>query len=263
MTGEKRMFSSYEKNDDPQRAITFGDGNKGLVKGLGKIAISPDHFISNVFLVDSLYYNLLSVSQLCKMGYNCLFTDVGVIVFRKSDDSIAFKGVLDGQLYLVDFNDKQAELDTCLIAKTNMGWLWHRRFAHVGMKNLHKLIKGEHILGLTNVHFEKDRVCSAGQVGKQVEVHHSHNNIMTTSRPLELLHMDLFGPIAYISIGGSKYCLVIVDDYSRFTWAFFLQENSQTQETLKRFLRRAQNEFRLRIKKDKKRQWDGVQELSN
>ena len=59
MTGEKKMFSSYEKNQDPQRAITFGDGNQGLVKGLGKIAISPDHSISNVFLVDSLDYNLL------------------------------------------------------------------------------------------------------------------------------------------------------------------------------------------------------------
>jgi hypothetical protein len=220
-----------------------------LVKGLGIIAISHDHSISNVFLVDSLDYNLLSASQLCKMGYKCLFTDVGVTVFRISDDSIAFKGVLDGQQYLVDFNDNQAELDTCLIAKTNMGWLWHRRLAHVGMKNLHKLLKGEHILGLTNIHFEKDRICSACQAGKQVGVHHPHKNIMTTDMPLELLHMDLFGLIAYISIDGSKYCLVIVDDYSRFTWVFFLQEKSQTQETLKRFLRRAQNEFGLRIKR--------------
>jgi hypothetical protein len=189
------MFS-YEKNEDPQRAITFGDRNQGL----GKIAISPDNSISNVFLVDSLDYNLIYVSQLCKMGYTCLFTDIGVIVFRRSDDSIAFKGVLEGQLYLVDFN--QAELDTCLIAKTNMGWLWHRRLAHIGMKNLHKLLKGEHILGLTNAHFEKDRVCSACQAGKQVGAHHPHKNIMTTDRPIELLHMDLFGPIAYISIGG-------------------------------------------------------------
>jgi hypothetical protein len=96
MIGEKIMFSSYEKYDDPQRAITFRDGNQGLVKGLGKIAISPDHSISNVFLVDSLDYNLLSVSQLCKMGYNCLLTDIGVTVFRSSDDSIEFKGVLEG-----------------------------------------------------------------------------------------------------------------------------------------------------------------------
>jgi transposase InsO family protein len=61
--------------------------------------------------------------------------------------------------------------------------------------------------------------------------------------------MDLFGLIAYISISGSKYCLVIVDDYSRFTSVFFLQEKSQTQETFKKFFRRAQNEFGLRIKK--------------
>jgi transposase InsO family protein len=90
---------------------------------------------------------------------------------------------------------------------------------------------------------------SACQAVKQVGVHHLHKNIMTTDRLLELLHMDLFGPITYISIGGSKYCLVIVDDYSRFTWVFFLQEKSQTRETLKRFLRQAQSEFGLRIKK--------------
>jgi hypothetical protein len=98
MTGEKRVFSSSEKNEDPQRAITFGDENQGLVKGLGKIAISPDHSISNIFLVDSLDYNLFSVSQLCKMGYNCLFSDVGVTIFRRSDDLVAFKGLLEGQL---------------------------------------------------------------------------------------------------------------------------------------------------------------------
>ena len=91
------MFSSYEKNEDPQRTITFGDGNQGL----GKIAISPDHTISNVFLVDSLDYNLLSVSQLCQIGYNCLFTYVGVTVFRRSDDSIAFKGVLEDRKSVV------------------------------------------------------------------------------------------------------------------------------------------------------------------
>jgi hypothetical protein len=75
------------------------------------------------------------------------------------------------------------------------------------MKNLHKLLKGEHILGLTNVHFEKDRICSACQAGKQDGVHHPHKNIMTTERSLELLHMDLFGPIAYIWIGESNIVL--------------------------------------------------------
>jgi hypothetical protein len=118
--GEKNVLLLREKPRSP-KSYHIRDGNQGLVKGLGKIAISPDHSISNVFLVDSLDYNLLSVSQLCKMGYNYLLSDTSVTVFRRSDDSVAFKGVLEGQLYLVDFN--RAELDTCLIAKTNMGWL--------------------------------------------------------------------------------------------------------------------------------------------
>jgi transposase InsO family protein len=130
-----------------------------------------------------------------------------------------------------------------------MGWLWHRSLAHVGMKNLHKLLKREHVLGLTDVCFEKDRPCAACQAGKQVGSTHHSKNVMMTSRPLELLHMDLLGPVAYLSIGGSKYGLVIVDDFSRFTWVFFLQDKSKTQGTLKHFLRRAQNEFELKVKK--------------
>jgi transposase InsO family protein len=130
-----------------------------------------------------------------------------------------------------------------------MGWLWHRRLAHDGMKNLHKLLKGEHVLGLTGVCFEKDRPYVACQAGKQVETTHLGKNVMTTSRPLELLQMDLFGPVAYLSIGGSKYGLVIVDDFSWFTWVFFLQDKTKTQGTLKCFPRRAQNEFELNVKK--------------
>jgi hypothetical protein len=107
LTGEKKMFTSYVKNKDSQDTIIFGDGNQGKVKGLGKIAITNEHSISNVFLVESLGYNLLSVSQLCHMGYNCLFTNVDVFVFRRSDGSLAFKGVLDGKLYLVVFRKRR------------------------------------------------------------------------------------------------------------------------------------------------------------
>jgi hypothetical protein len=115
------------------------------------------------------------------MGYNCLFTNKGVTIFRRSDDIYAFSGILRGKFYLVDFNLEELELDKCLIAKTNMGWLWHRRLGHVGMRNLHKIQKEGHILGLLNVAFEKDRPCGACQVGKQVGVPHRANNIMTTT----------------------------------------------------------------------------------
>jgi hypothetical protein len=89
-----------------------------------------------------------------------------VTVFRRSDDSFVFKDVLRGKLYLVDFIPNEVELDTCLIIKTNMSWLWHRRLAHVGMRNLHKLQKDGHILRLINIVFKKDKSCDACQAKK-------------------------------------------------------------------------------------------------
>ena len=74
-------------------------------------------------------------------------------------------------------------------------------------------------------------------------------NIMTTRRPLELLHMDLSGPNAYKSLGGNSFDLVIVDDFSRFTWVFFIDDKSQVQKIFKNFARKAQNQFEVKIKK--------------
>jgi hypothetical protein len=140
MTGERRMFTSFEKNDCPSDCIMFDDNSQVQILGFSKIAITTKHsIISKVLLVESLDYNLLSVSQLCEMGYNYLFIDKGVTVSRRSSGSFAFKGVLRGKLYLVDFIPEEVELDKCLIAKANMGWLWHYRLAHVGMRNLHEL----------------------------------------------------------------------------------------------------------------------------
>jgi hypothetical protein len=97
------MFTSFEKNNCPSDCIMFSDNSQGKVLGFGKIAITIEHLISKVLLVESLDYNLLFVSQLYEIGYNCLFTNKDVIVFRRSGGSFAFKGVLRRKLYLVDF----------------------------------------------------------------------------------------------------------------------------------------------------------------
>jgi hypothetical protein len=122
MTGEKKIFTSFEKNNTTSDSITFGDNSQGKILGHGKIAITTEHSISKL-LVESLDYNLLSISQLCEMGYNYLFTNKGATVFRRSDYSFASKGILRGKLYLVDLVPEEVELDQCLIAKRNMGWL--------------------------------------------------------------------------------------------------------------------------------------------
>lgn len=208
MTEEKKMLISCEMKENPIEKIAFGGHGGGTVVGLGKIAISTNHSTSDVYLVESLDYNLLSISQLCEMGYNCLFTDEGVTVFRRSDDSIAFKGELKGRLYLVDFSSDKAQLDTCLLAKSSLSWLWHRRLDRVGMNNLNKLLKGEHILGLTNVHFERNRICSACQAGKQVGAHHPSKSILTTTS------MDLSLSIITLSTLGCSSCMTRVKSWN-------------------------------------------------
>ena len=121
----------------------------------------------------------------------------------------------------------------------NVGWLWHRRLGHVGMKQLNRLLKHDLVVGLKNVKFEKDKLCSACQAGKQVANAHPIKSVMSTEGPLELLHMDLFGPTIYRSIGGNCYCLVVVDDYSRYPWVFFLHDKADTYDTFKKFLTKA------------------------
>jgi hypothetical protein len=157
------MFTSIEKNDIISDNITFGDNSQGNVLGHDKIAITTEHSISKILHVEYLNYNLLSILQLCEMDYNCLFTNKGVTVFKRSDGSFAFKGVLRGKFYLVDFVPEEVELDKCLIAKRNMGWLWYCRLAYIDMRNLHKLKKERHVLELTNIVFEKDRTRGACQ----------------------------------------------------------------------------------------------------
>jgi hypothetical protein len=94
VTGEKKMFTSCDMIENPTKRIAFGGNGGGTVVSLGKIAISINHLISDVYFDESLDYNLLYVSQLCEKGYNCLFTNEGVTAFRRGDDFVAFMGEL-------------------------------------------------------------------------------------------------------------------------------------------------------------------------
>jgi transposase InsO family protein len=106
------------------------------------------------------------------------------------------------------------------------------------------------VIGLKNdIIFEKNKLYSACQAGKQVGNTHPTKSVMSTSRPLKLLHMDLFGPTTYRSIGGNSYGLMVVDDYSRYTWIFFLSDKLNVFSIFKDFTKRAKNKFDFKIKK--------------
>jgi hypothetical protein len=107
------------------------------------------------------------------------------------------------------------------------------------MNQLKKLIKHDLVIGLNNdIIFEKNKLCSACQANKQVGNTHPTKSIMHTSRLLELLHMDLFGTTTYRSIGGNSFVLVVVHDYSRYTWFFFLSDKSNVFSIFKGFSKR-------------------------
>jgi hypothetical protein len=116
------------------------------------------------------------------------------------------------------------------------------------MKQMNRLIKHDLVRGLKDV-FEKDKLCSSCQAGKQVGNTHPKKSMMSTSKAFELLHMDLVGPTQYTSIGGNKYGFVIVDDYTRYTWVFFLVDKSNVFTNFKSFVKGIHNEFETTIKR--------------
>ncbi|KAK1653303.1 hypothetical protein QYE76_071108 [Lolium multiflorum] len=249
MTGGKGVLDQFIEDINKKSSITFGDNSKGKVLGYGKVAISKDLCLETVMLVEHLGYNLLSIYHLADAGYNSYFTKYYVQVFRSGNLKLVLVGYVENNLYVVDLSKESPSPSTCLMAaKHDEGWLWHRRLGHVNMRNLKQLLKGEHIVGLTGVSFEKDRVCSACVAGKQLKKKHPIKSIVTTSRPLELLHLDLFGPSHYDTLGGSKYGLVIVDDYSRYSWVFLLKSKDETHREFITFAKKAQRMYESEIK---------------
>src|ERR1041385_4586884 len=104
MTGDKDLFTEDKLTESSQRYITFGHNNKGKLLGLGKVAISKDMHIDRVMFVQSLGYNLISISKLCDMGMLVLFSSSRCVVFSQDDYSFMFTGYRKGDLYIVVFS---------------------------------------------------------------------------------------------------------------------------------------------------------------
>jgi hypothetical protein len=186
------VFDYYKDDSNSTTSILCGNNEHGKVLGFGKVVIAKDITLETILLVETLGYNLIFVRQLAICGFDTTFSLHYVKVFRSDNLEVAFVGHVENNLYVVDFSKESTYSSTCLMAKADVGWLWYRRLAHVGMRNLKQLLKGEYVVGLTDISFEKDRPCSAFIAGKQKEKLHPSVTTISTSRPLELLHMDLF-----------------------------------------------------------------------
>ncbi|GJZ94767.1 putative ribonuclease H-like domain-containing protein [Tanacetum coccineum] len=145
-------------------------------------------------------------------------------------------------LYTISIDDMMKSSPICLLSKASKSksWLWHRRLNHLNFGTINDLARKDLVRGLPRLKFEKDHLCSACQLGKSKKFSHKPKSENTNMEVLHTLHMDLCGPMRVQSINGKKYILVIVDDYSRFTWVKFLRSKDETPEFVINFLKQIQ-----------------------
>nr|GEY66048.1 hypothetical protein [Tanacetum cinerariifolium] len=139
---------------------------------------------------------------------------------------------------------------TCLFAKATLDEsnLWHRRLGHINFKTMNKLVKGNLVRGLPSKNFKTNHTCVACQKGKQHKASSKSKPVNSISQPLQRLHMDLFRPTFVKRLNKKSYCLVVTDDYSRFSWVFFLATKDETSVILKTFITGKENQINHKVK---------------
>ncbi|GJU31048.1 putative ribonuclease H-like domain-containing protein [Tanacetum coccineum] len=220
MIGNKAYLVEYQDyNSGP---VAFG-GSKGQITSKGKIITGKLDFKDVYFVKELKQFNLFSVSQMCDKKNKVLFTDSKCLVlspdFKLPDENQVLLRV-PRQNNMYSFNLENIVPTgglACLIAKATVDESnkWHRRLGHVNFKNLNKLVKGNLVRGLPSKIFQNEHTCVACQKGKQHKASCKAKVVSSISQPLQLLHMDLFGPTSIRSINHKTYCLVITDDFSR------------------------------------------------
>ncbi|GJS74226.1 putative ribonuclease H-like domain-containing protein [Tanacetum coccineum] len=253
MTGNKAYLAEYQDfNGGP---VAFG-GSKGYITGKGKIKTGKLDFEDVCFVKELQYFNLFSVSQICDKKNKVLFTDSKCLVLSpefKLPDANQVLLRIPRQNNMYSFNLENIVPSgglACLIAKATIDESnkWHRRLGHVNFKNLNKLVKGNLVRGLPSKIFQNDHTCVACQKGKQHKASCKAKSVSSISHSLQLLHMDLFGPTSVRSLNHKTYCLVITDDFSRFSWVFFLRTKDETSGILKDFIRQIENQLNQKVK---------------
>nr|GEX74771.1 ribonuclease H-like domain-containing protein [Tanacetum cinerariifolium] len=203
---------------------------------------NPQHSLKDKGVIDSG----CSRHMIGNMSYLSDFEELygGYVAFGGNPKGVLLRVPKENNMYNVDLKNIVPSGDlTCLFAKATLDEsnLWHRRLAHINFKTMNKLVKGNLVRGLPSKVFENDNTCVACKKGKQHRASCKTKPVSSVNQPLHRLHMDLFGPTFVKSLNKKSFCLVVTDDYSRFTWVFFLATKDETSPILKTFLTGLEN----------------------
>ncbi|GKB21964.1 retrovirus-related pol polyprotein from transposon TNT 1-94, partial [Tanacetum coccineum] len=212
--------------------VRFGNDNIARIMGYGDYHLG-NVTISRVYYVEGLGHNLFFVGQFCDADLE--------LAFRKNTCFISnLEGVdllsesRDTNLYMISLDDMLKTSPICLLSKASKtkSWLWHLRLSHLNFSTLNKLAKYGLARDISRLKFQKDHLCSACALGKSKKSSHQPKVEYINQEKLYLLYMDLCGLMRVASINGKRYILVIVDDYSRFTWVRFLRTKDKAPEAI-------------------------------
>ncbi|GJV70759.1 integrase, catalytic region, zinc finger, CCHC-type containing protein [Tanacetum coccineum] len=205
----------------------------------------------------SLLRNFIEkIMGIVRFGNDNFAAITGYIAFRsktcyvrnlEGDDLLT--GGRESNLYTISISDMAASSSVCLMSKatSTKSWLWHRRLSHLNFGTINDLTRLDLVDGLSKFKYGKDHLCFAYERGKSKKASHPPKLVPSNHSKLELLHMDLCRPMRVASINGKKYILVIVDDYSRYTWVYFLHLKDETPEIINIFIAQAQLNYKAKV----------------
>nr|GEU77084.1 retrovirus-related Pol polyprotein from transposon TNT 1-94 [Tanacetum cinerariifolium] len=226
-----RMLEAYECNlqllknfvEKFMGTVNFGNDHFTTITGYEDY-VQGNLTICHVYYVEGLRHNLFSVRQFCDGNLEVAFRSNACYVWNLEGDDLLTSS-RDSNLYTICISDMAASSPVCLMSRATSTkfWLWHRRLSHLNFGTINQLTSKDLVDGLLKFKYNKDHLCLACEQGKSKKASLPSKLVPSIESKLELLHMDLYRPMRVASINGKKYILVIVDDYSRFTWIYFLR----------------------------------------
>ncbi|GJW80666.1 retrovirus-related pol polyprotein from transposon TNT 1-94 [Tanacetum coccineum] len=247
MTGDRSQLTNFVNKF--LGTVKFGNDHVAKILGYGDYQIG-NVTISRVYYVEGLGHNLFSVGQFCDSNLEVAFRQHTCFI-RNLEGVDLLTGSQGNNLYTLSLGDMMMSSPICLLSKASKtkSWLWHRRLSHLNFGAINHLARHGLVRGLPKLKFEKDHLCSACAMGKSKKKPHKPKSEDTNQEKLYLLHMDLCGPMRVASVNGKKYILVIVDDYSRFTWVKCLRSKDEALDFIIKFLKMIQVRLKVPVRR--------------
>jgi hypothetical protein len=237
MTGNKDLFSSFDST--VKNKVKLGDDHLVNVQGMGTVSVlsknNEKKSIREVYDVQGLKHNLISVGQLSQHGYDVVFKGIVCTIYDKppSNRVIAQIKMTSNRMYPIILKNAKT-LESYSVMKPDESSLWHQRYGHLSFDYLSQLSKKSMVIGLPELEVQH-QVCESCVLGNHHREVFPSAATFRAKSPLELVHTDLCGPMQTDSIGGSFYVLTFIDDYSRMTWVYFIRSKSETFSKFKEF----------------------------